>query len=273
MRVPDAFGKSGGGGLLAARAIALATLFAVLGLGGSCGPESFHGSSNGGAGGGAGGDHPGAGGASGVGGASGLGGNSGANGQGGSPDAAAQDAPQDVPQDVPQDTATVVDTGASDAPPVACLGTIQDKITPCNGEPPCTKGCGLNLASIGIARASKLCTCPGAGQTWQCPNLGVCSYPPITLTCFNLPTPLPACPVTQVEVGSNLIVPNATSCTLAPGDTCGDVCGSTSANSYQDSGGNGKIGYCVCVTKGATAVWQCASINEWPPEVTPSDGG
>jgi hypothetical protein len=271
MRMRDAFGENGDGGFAAARAIALAVLFAVPGLVSSCGPESFHGSASGGAS-GAGGDHPGTGGGSGVGGTSGLGGNSGANGQGGSPDAA-----QDVPQDVPQDTATAdtgIDTGASDAPPQACVGTIQDKITPCNGEPPCTKGCGLNLASIGIGRASKLCTCPGMGQTWQCPNLGVCTYPPITLTCFNLPTLLPACPVTQVEVGSNLIIPNATPCTLPAGDTCGDVCGSTSANSYQDSGGNGKIGYCVCVTKGATAVWQCASVNEWPPEVTPPpDGG
>lgn len=265
MPAPDAFAKTGGRRPI----IVLAILLAGLGLGSSCGPESFHGSSNDAASGG-GGNQPGTGGAPGAGGAADLGGNSGANGQGGAPDAA-QDVPQDVPRDVPQDTA--IDTGASDAPPVACLGTIQDKITPCNGEPPCTKGCGLNLASIGIARATKLCTCPGAGQTWQCPNLGVCMYPPITLTCFNLPTPLPACPVTQVEVGSNLIAPNSTPCTLAPGETCGDVCGSTSANSYQDSGGNGKVGYCVCVTKGATAVWQCASVNEWPPEVTAPDGG
>jgi hypothetical protein len=271
MRAPGASGNSGGGRFVAARAIALAILFAVLGLGSSCGPESFHASSNDAAA-GAGGSLPGAGGAPpGAGGAGALGGSSGANGQDG-----AADTPQDLPQDVPQDNATNdtgVDTGDPDAPPVACAGTIQDKITPCNGEPPCTKGCGLNLASIAIGRATKLCTCPGVGQTWQCPNQGVCTYPPITLTCFNLPTPLPTCPVTQVEVGSNLIIPNATPCTLAPGDTCGDVCGSTSVNSYQDSGGNGKIGYCVCVTKGATAAWQCASLNEWPPEVTPTDGG
>jgi hypothetical protein len=272
MPLPDAFAKSGGRRFVAGRAIALAILFTGLALGNSCGPESFHqGSSNDAGAGGGGGNHPGAGGASGIGGAGELGGSSGENGQD-----ASVDAPRDLPQDIPQDTATAdtgIDTGASDAPPSACLGTIQDKITPCNGEPPCTKGCGLNLASIGIGRASKLCTCPGAGQTWQCPNLGVCSYPPITLTCFNLPTPLPLCPVTQVEVGSNLIVPNATACTLAPGETCGQVCGSVSGNSYQDSGGNGKMGYCVCVTKGATAVWQCASVNEWPPEVTPPDGG
>ncbi len=266
MPVPDAFAKRIGRGFVAGRAMALAVLFTGLGLGSSCGPESFHGSASGGAS-GTGGKSPGTGGAPGAGGAGDIGGGSGANGQ---------DASLDVPQDLPQDTATTdtgIDTGASDVPPSACLGTIQDKITPCNGEPPCTKGCGLNLASIGIARASKLCTCPGVGQTWQCPNLGVCTYPPITLTCFNLPTPLPACPVTQVDVGSNLIVPNATPCTLPAGETCGDVCGSTSANSYQDSGGNGKVGYCVCVTKGATAVWQCASVNEWPPDVASPDGG
>ena len=246
-QLPVASGKSSAIGFVARAAVAFAVMLAGMGLGSSCGPESFdrrlQNSGGGGTGGGGAGD---------------VGGNSGADGQ----DAAA-DAPNDVPQDMS------IDTG----PPPACPGTIQDKITPCNGEPPCAKTCGLNLANIGIARATKLCTCAGVGQTWQCPNLGACTYPPITLTCFNLPTPLPACPVAQVEAGSNLIAPNATSCTLVAGQSCGNVCGSTTANSYQDSGGNGKIGYCVCVTKGTTAVWQCASINEWPPEVTPADRG
>jgi len=255
--------------------MAFTVMLAGLGLANSCGPESFHDVSQKDGAADAGIDHPGTGGSPGAGGTGDLGGNSGADGQDGSQDIFA-DASSDLPQDLMTDSPandTGIDTGASDAPPVACPGTIQDKITPCNGEPPCTKGCGLNLASINIARATKLCTCPGPGQTWQCPNLGACTYPPLTLTCFNLPTTLPPCPVTQVEVGSNLIIPNATPCTLAAGETCGNVCGSTSANSYQDSGGNGKIGYCVCVTKGATAVWQCASTNEWPPEVTPPDGG
>jgi hypothetical protein len=249
-----AFGKS----------VAFAVIFAGLGLVNSCGPESFHAVQND-----AGDDRPGLGGAPGTGGTGDFGGNSGANGQDGS-----QDVPKDTRQDVPVDgPANGIDAGASDAPPVACPGTILDKVTPCNGEPPCTKGCGLNLASINVARATKLCTCPGAGQTWQCPNLGACTYPPLDVTCFNLPTPLPACPIAQVEVGSGLIMPNATPCTLPTGDICGSVCGSNSSNSYQDSGGNGKIGYCACVTKGAAAAWQCASINEWPPEVTQADGG
>ena len=244
---------------------------AGVGLGNSCGPESFHDIQKD-AGPETEPDRPGTGGASGLGGAGDLGGNSGANGQDGSQDAP-QDLQQDTPRVVPIDGAAGIDTGPSDAPPVACPGTILDKITPCNGEPPCTKGCGLNLASINIARATKLCTCPGVGQTWQCPNQGSCNYPPLDVTCFNLPTTLPACPIAQVEVGSGLIVPNATPCTLPAGDICGNVCGSTSANSYQDSGGNGKIGYCACVTKGASAAWQCASINEWPPDVTLPDGG
>jgi hypothetical protein len=253
-----AFGKSSEGRFIAGPTVALAVIFAGLGLGNSCGPESFHGAEKDA---GAEADRPG------TGGTGDLGGNSGANGQDGS-----RDVPKDTPQDLASNEAGI-DVGASDAPPGACPGTILDKVTPCNGEPPCTKGCGLNLASINIARATKLCTCPGVGQTWQCPNLGACTYPPLDVTCFNLPTPLAPCPVAQVEVGSGLIMPNATACTLPAGDICGNVCGSSSSNSYQDSGGNGKIGYCACVTKGASAAWQCASINEWPPEVTQSDGG
>src|SRR5262249_15115429 len=151
-QLPVASGKGGSAGFFVRAAVAFAVTLAGMGLGSSCGPESFNRrvQDDGGAG-------------IGEGGAGDVRGNSGAGGQD-----AAPDAPNDAPQDMSTDTG--IDTGAPDGPPAACPGSIQDKITPCNGEPPCAKTCGLNLANLGIARATKLCTCPGVGQTWQCPN-------------------------------------------------------------------------------------------------------
>jgi hypothetical protein len=127
---------------------------------------------------------------------------------------------------------------------------------------PCNKNCGANIGMISATRAQKTCTC-GSTNLWSCPSAaGACVYPTgIDLTCFHIPTPLPACPTDLSDGGSGLLRPNASACT-PPSGTCGGVCGSTTANSYQDSGGVGKIGYCTCIG----ARWQCASLNEWAPQ-------
>jgi len=45
-------------------------------------------------------------------------------------------------------------------------------------------------------------------------------------------------------------------------EVCGNICGSASANTYLDGSNNPKMGYCVCIN----GVYQCASVNEWPPQ-------
>ncbi len=121
---------------------------------------------------------------------------------------------------------------------------------------PCTKNCGINAA--GQMRAQKPCTCLTPALTWDCTNAGACAYPPAFATaCFKLPTPVPACPA-----GSPLVVTGTTACVNTTGATCGPVCGAATGNSYQDSKAAAKVGYCACIN----SVWQCASVNEWPPQ-------
>ena len=188
------------------------------------------------------GGNSGSGGATGTGGVAATGGKSGSGGAGGA------------------------DAGA--ALPV-CSPAPADK-SACDSNPSCTKNCGVNISAIDGKRAMKACTCSGAAPTgmWSCPSTnGACIYPTdIDLTCFRLPTGgPPACPTDTSDGGADgggaLIKSGTTPCTPPNSEVCGDVCGSATVNSYQDSSGP-KMGYCACVA----GTYQCASVNEWPPQ-------
>jgi len=119
---------------------------------------------------------------------------------------------------------------------------------------PCTKNCGIK-AEATQPRAQKPCTCLSPGLTWDCTNAGACVYPPtFNKTCFALTPAPPACSTAPMPTSG------MTACVNTAGATCGPLCGSASAMSYLDSGGKMHAGYCACIN----AVWQCASVAEWP---------
>ena len=115
----------------------------------------------------------------------------------------------------------------------------------------------------------KACTCSGrSGGTWSCPSTnGACVYPAdLDLTCFHLPSPGPGLPEQRgdggADAGSPLIKAGTTTCVPPNSEVCGNLCGSATANTYLDGSNNPKMGYCVCIN----GVYQCASVNEWPPQ-------
>jgi hypothetical protein len=65
---------------------------------------------------------------------------------------------------------------------------------------------------------------------------------------------------TSVDGGSSLIRNGTTVCTPPNSEVCGNVCGTTTANSYLTRTGTAAIGYCVCIN----GAYQCSSINDWP---------
>jgi hypothetical protein len=109
----------------------------------------------------------------------------------------------------------------------------------------CTNGCGPNKTGY------KNCDC--FSDAWDCPR---CEYVPGDYSCYHLPDPLEACPMDTVD-GSATLPQVGTACTRA---AC-SPCGSASLNSYLDSAGSPKAGYCVC---GNAQKWTCASTKEWP---------
>ena len=170
-------------------------------------------------------------------------------------------------------------TGGASADAGAALPVCTNPASPadksmCDSNPSCTKNCGVNISAIDGKRAMKACTCSGAAPSgmWSCPSTnGACVYPTdIDLTCFKLPTGgPPLCPSGGADggagdggadAGSSLIKSGNTPCTPPNSEVCGNVCGSGTVNSYQDSSGAPKMGYCACVA----GTYQCASVNEWP---------
>jgi hypothetical protein len=167
-------------------------------------------------------------------------------------------------------------TDAAEAGLPMCVSAAADA-GPCNSDPPCAENCGVNISALTTSHRQKTCTCSGStasGGRWSCPSeAGACTYPTdVDLTCFQVPSPLLACPMDTPDGGpadagsgdggSSLIRTNSTACTLPNSEVCGGVCGSASPTvfSYQDSTGTAKSGYCVCVA----GIWQCASVNDWP---------
>jgi hypothetical protein len=110
---------------------------------------------------------------------------------------------------------------------------------------PCANTCGPNKAGY------KNCDC--FSDVWSCPK---CEYVPANYDCYRLPDPIEACPVDPNDAGITLPMVGSP-CSRA---AC-SPCGSATLNSYMDSGGSAKVGYCVC---GNEQKWTCASASEWP---------
>jgi hypothetical protein len=143
---------------------------------------------------------------------------------------------------------------------------VADQAT-CNSDPTCTKTCGLDISSLTTSRPKRTCTCSGSTASnghWSCPaGAGSCVYPTdVDLSCFQLPTPVPACPHDPADGGTALIRSGVSSCVNGSSQVCDGVCGSATAGvfSYQNAGGAGQVGYCVCVNN----IYQCALVNDWP---------
>jgi hypothetical protein len=195
----------------------------------------------------------------------------------GAPDGSADGAPDSSADGGARDATAeggAADSGEGGLP--VCSPAPAD-MSPCNSNPACTETCGLNISALTTSRPQRTCTCSGStasGGRWSCPgSSGACAYPTdVDLTCLQLPTPLPACPLETRDGGSTdggpgdggstLIQTNRSACTLPNSEVCGGVCGSAMSTvlSYQDSTGTAKVGYCVCIA----GIWECASVSEWP---------
>jgi hypothetical protein len=127
-----------------------------------------------------------------------------------------------------------------------CPATVSNKgLCSTATDVQCANGCGPNKSGY------KNCDC--FSDAWDCPR---CEYVPGDYSCYRLPDPVEACPMDEVD-GSATLPQVGTTCTRA---AC-SPCGSATLNSYMDSAGQLKAGFCVC---GNGQKWTCASTKEWP---------
>ena len=130
--------------------------------------------------------------------------------------------------------------------PATCATTVSNKgICSTATDVQCSNGCGPNKSGY------KNCDC--FSDAWDCPR---CEYLPGDYSCYALPDPVEACPMDTVD-GSATLPQVGTPCTRAACSPCGNA----SLNSYMDSAGGLKAGFCVC---GNAHTWTCASTKEWP---------
>jgi hypothetical protein len=108
----------------------------------------------------------------------------------------------------------------------------------------CYKTCGP--ASVGFK--SEACMSGAYVEQSGCSFL-----PGVDYSCYKIPAAIdPSCPATAPKASDP--------CTVAPCTLC------NVANSYLDSTGAAKTGYCVCPAPGTsgTSKWSCASSTAWP---------
>jgi hypothetical protein len=197
------------------------------------------------------------------------------SGQGGTPEGGRDVTTDGTPAGTPDGGRDgMADSGDGGLP--VCSPAPAD-MSACNSNPSCTETCGVNISALSTSPPQRTCTCSGStasGGRWSCPgSAGACVYPSdVDLTCLQLPTPLPACPLEtpdggsadsgSADGGSTLIRTNSSACTLPNSEVCGGVCGSATSTvfSYRDSAGAPRAGYCVCIA----GIWQCATVSEWP---------
>jgi hypothetical protein len=128
----------------------------------------------------------------------------------------------------------------------ACPATVSNKgLCSTATDVQCANTCGPNKVGY------KNCDC--FSDAWDCPR---CEYLPGDYSCYRLPDPLEACPMDDVD-GSATLPQVGQPCTR-PACT---PCGSATLNSYMDSAGSLKAGFCVC---GTQHTWTCASNKDWP---------
>ena len=149
-------------------------------------------------------------------------------------------------------------TGAAGAPGTGpyqplCKGLVTAggaepaKLVVCTAADPqlCYGTCGPK--SIGF----KSETCTGGSYQEQ---TGCDFLPGVDYSCFKIPATIdPSCPTTTPQASQPCSVADCVLCNVA--------------NSYLDSKGTPKTGYCVCPTPTsatATSKWTCASATAWP---------
>lgn len=156
------------------------------------------------------------------------------------------------------------DKGATTAPSIGevCVdvkskGTCdKDGIPGTADDLPCWNTCGPNKSGI------KNCTC--VANAWSCPTCDYDVSDPSKFQCYKTDTSA-ACPPDSTDTSGNMLPASGGACTQDP---C-KPCGSASANSYRDSTGVPKMGWCICVptTDGSGGgVYSCASVKEWAPQ-------
>lgn len=127
------------------------------------------------------------------------------------------------------------------------LGTADDLA--------CFNTCGPNKSG------TKNCTCTGG--LWACPTCDYDVSVPSKFACYKTATAV-LCPPDPTDTSGGMLPASGGACTLDP---C-KPCGSASVNSYRDSSGVPKFGWCICVptTDGTGSVYSCASVLEWAPQ-------
>jgi hypothetical protein len=126
-------------------------------------------------------------------------------------------------------------------------GAEPAKLVACADADPqlCYKTCGPK--SIGF----KSETCTGGSYQEQ---TGCDFLPGVDYSCYKIPAAVdPTCPTTTPQASQPCSVADCVLCNVA--------------DSYLDSTGASKAGYCVCPTPSsatATSKWSCASTSAWP---------
>jgi hypothetical protein len=152
-------------------------------------------------------------------------------------------------------------SGACDKPNTAhpmgdqCVGVNNKAACVDATDKPCWNTCGPNHSGV------KNCNC--VGGMWSCPACEYDTTDPSKFACYKNAGSV-ACPPDPSDTSGMMLPASGTACTQDP---C-KPCGSGAANSYRDSSGAPKAGWCVCVPKtdGSGSVYSCASVKEWAPQ-------
>ena len=140
--------------------------------------------------------------------------------------------------------------------PAMCVGVSNKAVCNSATDAPCWNTCGPNKSGY------KNCTC--TGNIWDCP---ICSYTPDTnICCYKITTQTVACVKDPTDPGDNMGMGLPKSGGVCKLPEC-TPCGNATANSYADSTGAPKSGFCICVPNAdptMPAKYSCTSAKEYP---------